>query len=199
MNICVFASGKGSNFLSILNAIKKKELSSEVVAFVTDRKSCGAELIAKENNIKTFSFNAPDLITSLKNLNVNFIVLAGFLKKLDGNFINEFQNNIDKKIINIHPALLPSYGGAGMYGMNIHKAVISNKEKYSGITIHFVNENYDEGKIIFQKRVDIHESDDENSLVEKIHKLEHECYPMIIKKFEEDKINIYNNEVQILD
>ncbi len=195
MNICVFASGKGSNFLSILNAIKKKELSSEVVAFVTDRKSCGAELIAKENNIKTFSFNAPDLITSLKNLNVNFIVLAGFLKKLDGNFINEFKD----RIINIHPALLPSYGGAGMYGMNIHKAVISNKEKYSGITIHFVNENYDEGKIIFQKRVDINESDDENSLVEKIHKLEYECYPMIIKKFEEDKINIYNNEVQILD
>lgn len=90
MNICVFASGKGSNFLSILNAIKKKELSSEVVAFVTDRKSCGAELIAKENNIKTFSFNAPDLITSLKNLNVNFIVLAGFLKKLDENFISVF-------------------------------------------------------------------------------------------------------------
>lgn len=195
MNICVFASGKGSNFLSILNAIKKKELSSEVVAFVTDRKSCGAELIAKENNIKTFSFNAPDLITSLKNLNVDFIVLAGFLKKLDGNFINEFKD----RIINIHPALLPSYGGAGMYGMNIHKAVISNKEKFSGITIHFVNENYDEGKIIFQKKVDVNESDDENSLVEKIHKLEHECYPFIIKKFEEDKIKVLNNEVQILD
>ncbi len=195
MNICVFASGKGSNFLSILNAIKKKELSSEVVAFVTDRKSCGAEIIAKENNIITFSFNAPDLITSLKNLNVNFIVLAGFLKKLDGNFINEFKD----RIINIHPALLPSYGGAGMYGMNIHKAVISNKEKFSGITIHFVNENYDEGKIIFQKRVDVNESDDENSLVEKIHKLEHECYPFIIKKFEEDKIKVLNNEVQILD
>ncbi len=195
MNICVFASGKGSNFLSILNAIKKKELSSEVVAFVTDRKSCGAEIIAKENNIKTFSFNAPDLITSLKNLNVNFIVLAGFLKKLDGNFIDAFKD----KIINIHPALLPSYGGAGMYGMNIHKAVISNKEKYSGITIHFVNENYDEGKIVFQKRVEVNESDDENSLVEKIHKLEHECYPMIIKKFEEDKIKVVNNKVEILN
>ncbi len=195
MNICVFASGKGSNFLSILNAIKKKELSSEVVAFVTDRKSCGAELIAKQNNIKTFSFNAPDLITSLKNLNVDLVVLAGFLKKLDENFINAFEG----RIINIHPALLPSYGGAGMYGMNIHKAVISNKEKFSGITIHFVNENYDEGKIIFQKKVDVEENDDENSLVEKIHKLEHECYPFVIKKFEEDKIKIFNNEVQILD
>lgn len=195
MNICVFASGKGSNFLSILNSIKKKELSSEVVAFVSDRKSCGAELIAKENNIRTFSFNSSDLITSLKNLKVDFIVLAGFLKKLDENFINAFKD----KIINIHPALLPSYGGAGMYGMNIHKAVISNKEKFSGITIHFVNENYDEGKIIFQKRVDIIESDDENSLVEKIHKLEHECYPFIIKKFEEDKIKIVNNKVEILN
>jgi formyltetrahydrofolate-dependent phosphoribosylglycinamide formyltransferase len=195
LNICVFASGKGSNFLSILNAIKKKELSSEVVAFVTDRKDCGAELIAKQNNIKVFSFNAPDLITSLKNLNVDFIVLAGFLKKLSEDFVKAFEG----RIINIHPALLPSYGGAGMYGMNIHKAVISNKEKFSGITIHFVNENYDEGKIIFQKRVDIGESDDENTLVEKIHELEHECYPMIIKKFEEDKIKISNNEVQILD
>jgi len=195
LNICVFASGKGSNFLSILNSIKKKELSSEVVAFVSDRKSCGAELIAKENNIRTFSFNSSDLITSLKNLKVDFIVLAGFLKKLDENFINAFKD----KIINIHPALLPSYGGAGMYGMNIHKAVISNKEKFSGITIHFVNENYDEGKIIFQKRVDIIESDDENSLVEKIHKLEHECYPFIIKKFEEDKIKIVNNKVEILN
>lgn len=195
MNICVFASGKGSNFLSILNAIKKKELSSEVVAFVSDRKSCGAELIAKENNIKTFSFNSSDLITSLKNLNVDFIVLAGFLKKLEKNFISVFEN----KIINIHPALLPSYGGAGMYGMNIHKAVISNKEKFSGITIHFVNENYDEGKIIFQKKVDIDENDDENSLVEKIHKLEHECYPMIVKKFEEDKIKVVNGKVEILN
>lgn len=195
MNICVFASGKGSNFLSILNAIKKKELSSEVVAFVTDRKSCGAELIAKENNIKTFSFNSPDLITTLKNLNVDFIVLAGFLKKLDKDFINAFEN----KIINIHPALLPSYGGAGMYGMNIHKAVISNKEKFSGITIHFVNENYDEGKIIFQKKVEVNENDDENTLVEKIHKLEHECYPTIIKKFEEDKIKVVNGKVEILN
>lgn len=195
MNICVFASGKGSNFLSILNSIKKKELSSEVAAFVTDRKGCGAELIAKENNINTFSFKSPDLITSLKNLNVDFIVLAGFLKKLDENFIKAFEN----KIINIHPALLPSYGGAGMYGMNIHKAVISNKEKFSGITIHFVNENYDEGKIIFQQKVDVNENDDENSLAEKIHKLEHECYPFVIKKFEEDKIKINNNEVQILD
>ncbi|MBS1492154.1 MAG: phosphoribosylglycinamide formyltransferase [Bacteroidetes bacterium] len=195
MNICVFASGKGSNFLSILNSIKKKEISSEVVAFVSDRKGCGAELIAKENNIRTFSFSSSDLITSLKNLKVDFIVLAGFLKKLDENFISVFKD----RIINIHPALLPSYGGAGMYGMNIHRAVIKNKEKYSGITIHFVNENYDEGKIIFQKRVDVDESDDENSLVEKIHKLEHECYPMIIKKFEEDKIKIINNEVQILN
>lgn len=195
MNICVFASGKGSNFSAILKAIENKELSSEVVAFVTDRKNCGAELIAKEKKIKTFSFNSSDLITSLKNLNVDFIVLAGFLKKLDGNFINAFKDII----INIHPALLPSYGGAGMYGMNIHRAVLSNKEKFSGITIHFVNENYDDGKIIFQEKVDVTAYDDENSLAKKIHNLEHEYYPQIIKKFEEGKVKVINDKVEILN
>ena len=184
MNICVFASGKGSNFKAILEAIQNKKLSSNVVAFVSNKKNCGAELIAKENNIKTFSFDSPDLINNLKNLKVDFIILAGFLKKLDEKFIDAFKN----KIINIHPALLPSYGGAGMYGMNIHKAVIANKEKFSGITIHFVNENYDEGKIIFQGKVAIDENDDENSLAEKIHKLEHEHYPRVIKQFEENLI-----------
>lgn len=195
MRICVFASGKGSNFSAILKAIDEKKLSSQVVSFVTNKPGCGAELIAKDREIKTFHFNSSDIITSLKNLNVDFIVLAGFLKKLDENFINSFEN----KIINIHPALLPSYGGAGMYGMNIHKEVIKNKEKFSGITIHFVNENYDEGKIIFQKKVDIEEGDDENTLVEKIHRLEHECYPWVIKKFEEDKVKIINDKVEILN
>lgn len=180
----MFASGKGSNFSAILEAIQNKKLSSNVAAFVTNKKNCGAELIAKENNIKTFSFNSPDLINNLKNLKVDFIVLAGFLKKLDENFINAFKN----RIINIHPALLPSYGGAGMYGMNIHKAVIANKEKFSGITIHYVNENYDEGEIIFQAKVLINENDDENTLAEKIHKLEHEHYPRVIKQFEENLI-----------
>lgn len=195
MRICVFASGKGSNFTAILKAIDDKLLSSQVVAFVTNKLDCGAELIAKERDIKTFHFNSSDLVTSLKNLNVDFIVLAGFLKKLDENFINSFEN----KIVNIHPALLPSYGGAGMYGMNIHRAVIKNKEKFSGITIHFVNENYDEGKIIFQKKIDVDGNDDENSLVEKIHKLEHQCYPWVIKKFEEGKVKIKNDKVEILN
>jgi len=104
--------------------------------------------------------------------------LAGFLWKIPESIINAFPN----RIINIHPALLPKYGGKGMYGMNVHKAVVENKEKESGITIHFVNENYDEGAIIFQEKFNILPSDLVEDVAQKIHKLEYEYFPKIIEK-----------------
>jgi phosphoribosylglycinamide formyltransferase-1 len=119
---------------------------------------------------------------TLKKKKIDFIVLAGFLWKIPKTLINAFHN----KIINIHPALLPAYGGKGMYGDAVHKAVIGGKEKQSGITIHFVDEKYDHGKIIFQATCPVTENEDIQSLSKKIHELEHKFYPIQIEKLISD-------------
>ena len=126
-------------------------------------------------------FQSEDFLNELKILNPDLLVLAGFLWKIPNKIVKNFRN----RIINIHPSLLPKYGGKGMYGINIHKAVIKNKEKQSGLTIHYVNEEYDKGGIIFQKIVDVDVKTPEE-LSEKILKLEHRYYPEIIKKILDD-------------
>jgi phosphoribosylglycinamide formyltransferase-1 len=110
---------------------------------------------------------------------VKYVVLAGYMKLIPSEFISQFRN----RILNIHPALLPKYGGKGMYGMNVHRAVIKNKEPESGITIHLVNEKYDEGPILFQAQCSIDEGDSPELLAEKIHALEHEHFPQVISDF----------------
>ena len=122
-------------------------------------------------------FQSEDFLNELKILNPDLLVLAGFLWKIPNKIVKNFRN----RIINIHPSLLPKYGGKGMYGINIHKAVIKNKEKQSGLTIHYVNEEYDKGRIIFKKIVDVDVKTPEE-LSEKILKVEHRYYPEIIKK-----------------
>ena len=122
-------------------------------------------------------FQSEDFLNELNILNPDLLVLAGFLWKIPNKIVKNFRN----RIINIHPSILPKYGGKGMYGINIHKAVIKNKEKQSGLTIHYVNEEYDKGGIIFQKIVDVDVKTPEE-LSEKILKLEHRYYPEIIKK-----------------
>jgi len=134
-------------------------------------------------NINCMNFSRADFFTSDKILkflkeNVDFIVLAGFLWKIPDNIIEAFPN----KIINIHPALLPKYGGKGMYGMYVHEAVVKNKESESGITIHYVNENYDEGAIIYQKSFKVLTTDTAEDVAEKVHGLEYEYFPKIIEK-----------------
>lgn len=192
MNICVFASGSGTNFKAILVAKKAGIISSDINLLITNNSNCGAVDIAKENNIPVFHISKkiyPDLkdeeyadlfLKKFEEHNIDFIVLAGYMKMLDPKIIRKFPN----KIINIHPALLPKFGGKGMYGMNVHKAVIEAGEKISGVTIHFVNENYDEGKIIFQKTVDVSPEDDAESLQKKVLKLEHKYYAEVIRKLE---------------
>jgi phosphoribosylglycinamide formyltransferase-1 len=133
--------------------------------------------------IKTVLFSKEELdntslLNRLQNTAPDLIVLAGFLLKMPKNITSFFEN----KIINIHPALLPLYGGKGMYGLNIHKAVIENKEKISGVTIHYVNDKYDDGVIIFQKKVDLDNKESPLSLSKKILKLEHMHYPVEIEK-----------------
>ena len=131
--------------------------------------------------------NYPHLIIELKKLSTDLIVLAGFLKKIPDELVDEFEN----RIINIHPALLPSFGGKGMYGQNVHKAVFDCSAKYSGATVHFVNKIYDDGKIIAQKAIDISDVESPEENAARVLKIEHEILPLVVQKFAENKIGIY--------
>ena len=182
MNIIIFASGNGSNAENIIRHFNKKKYNINWFT-VTNNKDAGViEKVTKlGSKIKIISNN--DLVQeifihSIIGLKPVLIILAGFLLKIPENFIKNFNN----RIINIHPSLLPKYGGKGMYGQYVHRKVIENKEKKSGITIHFVNEKYDEGKIIFQKEIKIKEPKTSDSLANQIHKLEMKYFPLIIEK-----------------
>ena len=180
--IVIFASGSGTNAENIIKYFKNstdikvvKVFSNNKNAFVLER--------AKKLNISANSFTRnelyeTDVILNYLIKNADFIVLAGFLLKVPEKIVNAFPN----KIINIHPALLPKYGGKGMYGMHVHKAVVENKETETGITIHFVNNNYDEGAVIFQKKVDVLPTDTVESVAEKIHVLEQDNFPKVLEK-----------------
>lgn len=179
--IVIFASGTGSSAENIIIRLKEKtEISIEKIycnnpkAFVLERiKKYNLKKLVFENN----HLEGDEVLNDLKNINPNLIVLAGFLKKIPLKIINHFKN----KIINIHPSLLPNYGGKGMYGMNIHKSVIHNKEKKSGFTIHYIDEYYDTGNIIFQKSINIKTKNPED-LAKQILSLEHKHYPIVIKE-----------------
>ena len=179
--IVLFASGNGTNVENILNYFKNNNRVSFLKVFTNNSKALVLKKIA-HFGIKSRCFNnielKEDLIfKELKLLNPDLIVLAGFLLKMPTSIINNFQN----KIINIHPALLPNYGGKGMYGINVHKAVKMNNEKKSGITIHYVDNGYDTGKIIFQKEVKISKLDSVEDISNKVHNLELEHFPRVIE------------------
>lgn len=205
MNISVFASGNGTNFKAILDSIDKGYLSSKITALFTDRADCGAAETAHGKKIKCFFINRKEfptltrkefsgkILSALKETETDFIILSGFMNLIPDEVIQEFRY----RIINIHPALLPSFGGKGMYGINVHKAVISSGVQVSGITIHFADKNYDEGSIIFQKCCDVESDDDEYTLQKKIKALEHKYYSFVIKKFEDGKVEIRNGKVFI--
>lgn len=179
--IAVFASGSGSNAQNIFEYFSEKE--NVIIDSLWANKSDAYALKRAEMfGVETFVFNREqfyktvEVVETLKNRKVDLIVLAGFLWLIPNNLIESFT------IINIHPALLPKYGGKGMYGMNVHKAVVDNNEKESGITIHYVNQNYDEGKIIFQARCEVTEKDTPEMVAEKVHELEYKHFPVIIEK-----------------
>ncbi len=177
--IAIFASGKGTNAQNIVKYFsKRKDVTIDII--LSNKKDALVLQKAKALNIKSLYFDKKDFYENKKILNlllerdIDLIVLAGFLWLVPEEFINNF------KIINIHPALLPKYGGKGMYGNNVHEAVIKNKEKFSGITIHYVNKKYDAGDIIFQAQCPVAEKDSTEDLAQKIHKLEYEFFPKII-------------------
>ena len=187
MNIALFASGKGTNVENILHYFKNSK-SVNIVFIGTNNPKSGAILHAKNYQKPCFVFQKEDLtktnkiINKLNQENIDLLVLAGFLLKLPSNLIRNFKG----KIINIHPSLLPKYGGKGMYGDHIHKKVLKNKEKHTGITFHYVNENYDEGKIISQHSFTISNSETLSTLIEKISQLELLNYPTIISSFKNE-------------
>ena len=179
--LVLFASGNGTNVERILNYFKNNNRVSFLKVFTNNSKALVLKKIIPFG-IKSRCFNNVELkedliFNELKLLNPDLIVLAGFLLKIPTSIINYFQN----KIINIHPALLPNYGGKGMYGINVHKAVKMNNEKKSGITIHYVDNDYDTGEIIFQKEVKISQLDSVEDISNKVHNLELEHFPRVIE------------------
>ena len=182
-HIAIFASGAGSNAQKIIDHFKKIKNKIRVVLIVCNNPVAGVLKIAEKENIPALiierkKFYDDGYLPELKIYHIDLIVLAGFMWKVPAEVIQSYQN----KIINIHPALLPKFGGKNMYGSFVHEAVIKAGEKESGITIHYVDEIYDHGKIIFQAKCRVEEDDTPQSLAEKIHALEHKHYSSIIEK-----------------
>ena len=179
--IVIFASGSGTNAENLIKFFHNRDNVS-VIQVLTNNPH--AKVIERCNTLKTscLSFNrialyhTNDLLNILKNNNPDLIVLAGFLWKFPENILDAFPN----KVINVHPALLPNYGGKGMYGMHVHEAVVKNKETVTGITIHYVNEHYDDGAIIFQAKCEVDKSDTAKDVAGKIHELEMKHFPQIV-------------------
>lgn len=181
-NIAIFASGSGSNAENIIRYFKGSKLVSKVLILTENPKAYVLER-AKRLSVEVIQFDLADLHNGvifeiLNKHSINFIVLAGFLRLIP----KELAEAYNERIVNIHPALLPKFGGKGMYGIKVHKAVLLGGETESGITIHYVNPNYDEGSIIFQAQCPVLQCDKPETLAERIHELEHEHYPKVIEE-----------------
>lgn len=180
--VAIFASGTGSNAVNLIKYFKDDEAIE--IAFVLSNNSSAKVLdSAKELGVKTYCFSNAEvndgvhLLNLCKDNKIDWIVLAGYLRLIPTDLIREF----DQRMINLHPSLLPKYGGKGMYGGHVHKAVIANGESESGITIHYVNEEFDDGNIIAQFHCQLNESDDIHTLESKIRTLEQAYLPVVIQ------------------
>ena len=189
IHVAIFASGAGSNAKKIIEYFENKSTPIKISLIVCNVPGAGVLEIAKSKGIPTLLINKTEFATtgyveSLHNADIHFIVLAGFLWKVPEVLVNAYQPGVGaaKGIINIHPALLPNYGGKGMYGARVHEAVVAAGEKKSGITIHWVDAHYDEGDIIFQAECGINETDTPSSVADKIHILEHAHFAPTIEK-----------------
>jgi len=201
--ITVFASGRGSNFQTIFKKISDGYIPARVVLLITDNSSAGAIAFATEHNIpvsvvKPSDFQTPEAfgeeLLRLMDLNkTEWVVLAGYLKKIPANVVDRYQN----RIINIHPALLPSFGGKGMYGLRVHQAVFNAGVKVSGVTVHLVNNEYDAGPIVVQKAVNIKDCSSPEEIAAKVLQQEHLAFPEAIKLLIENEIGIEGQRVII--
>ncbi len=187
-NLVVFASGNGTTLQSIIDSINSGILQAQIKLVVSNNEDAYALERAKKANIETYIINSKtteeidiELEKILSNYEIDLIVLAGYLKKIGNRLISKYT------IINTHPSLLPKFGGKGMYGMKVHTAVIEAKEKISGVTLHYVNENYDDGDIIKQTKVDILPSDTPETLSQKVQKVEKIQLIDVLKEFVTNK------------
>lgn len=188
INIVVFASGSGTNFQAIIDAVESGQINGRITGLITNKKEIQAIDRAQKHNI-THKYLTPsnfsshsDYVTTLLNQleewDTQLIALAGYMIKVPPQVIETYKN----RIVNIHPSLLPKYGGKGFYGMNVHRAVISNEEPESGCTVHLVTEEYDQGPILGQRKVPVKPSDDPETLAQRILKEEHKLFPEVIAK-----------------
>ena len=181
--VVIFASGSGSNAENLIKFFQNRDNAS-VIQVLTNNPHAKVLDRCKKLKISALSFNkiafteTEDVLNILKANKPDLIILAGFLWKFPENILKYFPN----KVINVHPALLPKFGGKGMYGMHVHQAVIDNKESETGITIHYVNENYDEGAIIFQSKCEVLASDTAQDVADKIHELEMKHFPEVVNQ-----------------
>ncbi|MFY0682944.1 MAG: phosphoribosylglycinamide formyltransferase [Balneola sp.] len=192
-NLVVFASGSGSNFQSIIDAIFEGTLNAQIVGFISNNESAYSVTRAQDNNIPVLIISQSDfddgesyseaLLNQLKDWNAEVLVLAGYLKKIPSEIISAFENNI----LNIHPSLLPKYGGKGFYGINVHKAVLENKEIESGCTVHIVTDEYDQGPILGQSKVKVLAADSPSDLAKRVLEKEHNLLPLTIQQHLKNK------------
>lgn len=200
MRLAVFVSGRGTNLLNIVRKIKDGFLRSEIALVISDRR-CEAIENSERVGIRTEVADPKSfadevelgkaLLEVLSEAEIDFVVLAGFLKKIPDIVVRKYAN----RIINVHPALLPSFGGKGMYGMRVHQAVIEYGCKISGATVHIVDAEYDHGPVVLQRCVPVSGSDTPETLASKIHQLEYELLPEAIRLFENNQVKIEGRRV----
>jgi len=199
--IAVFASGRGSNFIRIYHNIQKGKIPARIVCLISDNPQAAAIQFALRHHIPTAvllpkNFSDPllfgmEILKFLHKNQVNWIVLAGYLKKIPDNVVKTFRN----KIVNIHPALLPAFGGTGMYGMHVHEAVFASGVKISGVTVHLVNEIYDSGPIVLQQAVNIEDCRNPKEIADKVLKIEHKLYSQALARLFNNQYHIEANRV----
>lgn len=188
MNIVVFASGSGTNFQAIINAVENGQINGRIRGLITNKSGIQAIERAKNHhiNVKTLAPSSfsdqtnyiQTLLDQLEKWGTDLIVLAGYMIKIPTEVIDRYRG----RIVNIHPSLLPKYGGKGFYGMNVHQAVLDNGESESGCTVHLVTEEYDDGPILAQQKVPVKDDDDASTLAARILKQEHQLFPKVIAK-----------------
>ncbi|MFZ1729267.1 MAG: phosphoribosylglycinamide formyltransferase [Bacteroidota bacterium] len=200
LRLAVFVSGRGSNLRSIHRAIIERRLTAEIVCVISNLDDAAALAYASGEGIPTLSVQGcpaaelpRTMLDFLSAHGTDFIALAGYMNLVPSEVVSAFQNSI----VNIHPALLPSFGGKGMYGQHVHKAVLASGDKVTGATVHLVDEVYDRGSIVMQRRVPVLDDDTVETLASRVLEVEHDIYPEALQLFAEQRVEIIDNKIFI--